>query len=195
MLINRYELLEKKYCELQEEFDSYERSSEEERINFVKRIEGLNFELSRKEKELLQTNSKRESLEASLKKKETQMEGVKRMMNQEIEGSLKKVADIQGKYQRLNEEYMQYKIESDKKIALCRQRNEFLNAKLQDITREKESTSSKNIERLDKQKMADMKEQIEKGKGETIALETKCEALRRTLKEQEAAAVKRTANL
>jgi hypothetical protein len=195
MLINRYELLEKKYCELQEEFDSYERSSEEERINFVKRIEGLNFELSRKEKELLQTNSKRESLEASLKKKETQMEGVKRMMNQEIEGSLKKVADIQGKYQRLNEEYMQYKIESDKEIALCRQRNEFLNAKLQDITREKESTSSKNIERLDKQKMADMKEQIEKGKGETIALETKCEALRRTLKEQEAAAVKRTANL
>jgi hypothetical protein len=195
MLINRYELLEKKYCELQEEFDSYERSSEEERINFVKRIEGLNFELSRKEKELLQTNSKRESLEASLKKKETQMEGVKRMMNQEIEGSLKKVADIQGKYQRLNEEYMQYKIESDKEIALCRQRNEFLNAKLQDITREKESTSSKNIERLDKQKMADMKEQIEKGKGETIALETKCEALRRALKEQEAAAVKRTANL
>ncbi len=30
---------------------------------------------------------------------------------------------------------MQYKIESDKEIALCKQRNEFLNAKLQDITR------------------------------------------------------------
>lgn len=57
------------------------------------------------------------------------------MMNQEVEGSLKKVSDIQTKYQRLNEEYMQYKIESDKEIALCKQRNEFLNAKLQDITR------------------------------------------------------------
>lgn len=80
----------------------------------MKKIEGINFELSRKEKELLQLASKKESLEASLKKKEVQIESVKRMMNQEIEGSLKKVSDIQAKYQKLNEEYMQYKIESDK---------------------------------------------------------------------------------
>jgi hypothetical protein len=32
------------------------------------------------------------------------------MMTQEVEGSLKKVSEIQAKYQKLNEEYMQYKI-------------------------------------------------------------------------------------
>jgi hypothetical protein len=35
-------------------------------------------------------------------------------MNQEIEGSLKKVSDIQAKYQKLNEDYMQIKIDSEK---------------------------------------------------------------------------------
>lgn len=33
-------------------------------------------------------------------------------MNQEIEGALKKISDMQTKYQKLNEEYMQYKIAS-----------------------------------------------------------------------------------
>lgn len=79
---------------------------------------------------------------------------------------------------------MQYKIESDKEIALCRQRNEFLNAKLQDITREKESISSKNIEKLDKQKIIDLKEQYEKAKAEIISLEAKLESQRRSIREQ-----------
>lgn len=121
----------------------------------------------------MQVASKRDSLESSLKKRETQFENVKRMMTQEVEGSLKKVSEIQAKYQKLNEEYMQYKIESDKEIALCRQRNEFLTIKLQEATRDRESASSKNIERLDKQKLADLKEQLDKCKAELIALETK----------------------
>jgi len=47
---------------LQEQFESYESNSEEERIAFVKRIEGISFEISRKEKELMQTGAKRDSL-------------------------------------------------------------------------------------------------------------------------------------
>lgn len=38
MLTNRLELLEKKHFDLQEEYEGYERTSEEERIAFVKRI-------------------------------------------------------------------------------------------------------------------------------------------------------------
>jgi len=45
-----------------------------------------------------------------LVKKDTQIDNMKKLMNQEIEGSLKKVSDIQVKYQKLNEEYMQIKI-------------------------------------------------------------------------------------
>lgn len=33
-------------------------------------------------------------------------------MNQQIEGSMKKVSEIQTKYQKLNEEYMHLKFES-----------------------------------------------------------------------------------
>lgn len=43
MYTNRYELLEKKYAELQADFEAYEKNYEEERITFVKRIEALNF--------------------------------------------------------------------------------------------------------------------------------------------------------
>lgn len=43
MLINRYDLVEKKYSDLQEEYEAYEKSSDEERIVFVKKIEGINF--------------------------------------------------------------------------------------------------------------------------------------------------------
>lgn len=90
---------------------------------------------------------------------------------------------------------MQYKIESDKQIALCRQRNEFLNAKLQDITREKESISSKNIEKLDKQKIIDLKEQYEKAKAEIISLEAKLESQRRSIREQQGISSKKIQNL
>ena len=58
--------------------------------------------------------SKKQTLETSLNKKESQIENIKKLMNQEIEGSLKKVSDIQAKYQKLNEDYMQIKIDSEK---------------------------------------------------------------------------------
>jgi len=41
---------------------------------------------------------------------------------------------------------------------------------LQEATKDRESASSKNIERLDKQKLTDLKEQLEKCKAEVIVL-------------------------
>jgi len=74
------------------------------------------------------------------------------------------VSDIQVKYQKLNEEYMQYKIESEKELALIKQKNEFQSNKLSELTKDKESGSNKNIERLDKQRFGDLKDQNEKFK-------------------------------
>ena len=68
------------------------------------------------------------------------------------------------KYQKLNEEYMQYKIESEKELALIKQKNEFQSNKLSELTKDKESGSNKNIERLDKQRFGDLKDQNEKFK-------------------------------
>jgi len=47
------------------------------------------------------------------------------------------VSDIQVKYQKLNEEYMQYKIESEKELALIKQKNEFQSNKLSELTKDK----------------------------------------------------------
>ena len=40
------------------------------------------------------------------------------MMKGELEASLKKYSDLQQKYQKLNEEYMHNRIDSEKEIAL-----------------------------------------------------------------------------
>ena len=114
LLGNKTEVLEKKYNETQSELEQLERNIDEERIGYVKKIEGLNFDLSRKEKDLLQLNAKNESLQQAFTKKEAQVEAVKNLMNQEIQSSLKKVSEIQTKYQKLNEEHMQYRINSEK---------------------------------------------------------------------------------
>lgn len=92
-------------------------------MSFIKKIEQLNFELARKEKEMLQAASRKEALEGNLVKKEQQIENVKKIMNQEIENSLKKIQETNVKYQKLNEEYLQFKIHAEKELALSRQRN------------------------------------------------------------------------
>jgi hypothetical protein len=57
---------------------------------------------------------------------------------------------------------MQYRIESEKELALIKQKNEFQASKLSDLSKEKETGSSKNLERLDKQRFGDLKDQNEK---------------------------------
>jgi len=52
---------------------------------------------------------------------------------------------------------MDMKINSEKEIALAHQRNGFLNNKLQELTKEKEIGSSKHLDKIDKQKITDLK--------------------------------------
>lgn len=47
---NRYDILKRKYDDNCEELAQIESQYEEDRISFVKKIEGLNFEISKKEK-------------------------------------------------------------------------------------------------------------------------------------------------
>lgn len=46
--MNKYEILEKKYNDSIEEFNSLENQTSQDRITFIKKIEMLNFELSKK---------------------------------------------------------------------------------------------------------------------------------------------------
>jgi hypothetical protein len=65
---------------------------------------------------------------------------------------------------------MQYRIESEKELALIKQKNEFQNNKLTELSKDKESGSNKNIERLDKQRFGDLKDLNEKLKAEVLVL-------------------------
>jgi hypothetical protein len=62
----------------------------------------------------MQALSKKENADNMLLKKDTQIDSIKKMMNDEIEASLKKVQETNAKYQKLNEEYLQFKIDSEK---------------------------------------------------------------------------------
>ena len=65
------------------------------------------------------------------------MEATKKIMNQEVEESHRKMAETQAKTQKTTEEYMQYKIHAEKDLALLKQRNEFQNNKMSELTRDK----------------------------------------------------------
>lgn len=56
---------------------------------------------------------------------------------------------------------------------MSRQRNDFLNSKLAEMQREREIGSSKNLEKIEKLKVTEMKEQIEKLKSDNLTLEAK----------------------
>ena len=82
---------------------------------------------------------------------------------------------------------MELKIESEKELALARQKNEFLTAKVAELVRERELLSSKNLidkPSLDKNDV--LREQCEKSQQETASLEVKLEKARKALREGEA---------
>lgn len=94
------------------------------------------------------------------------------------------MAESQAKTQKITEEYMQYKIQAEKELALLKQRNEFQNNKMSELTKDKESGSNKNIERLEKQRFGDLKDQTEKLKNDVLALESQIEGQKKTFREQ-----------
>ena len=53
--------LEKKELLIREELRKVQREFEEEKVVFLRKVENITFEMSRKEKEILQLNAKRES--------------------------------------------------------------------------------------------------------------------------------------
>lgn len=62
----------------------------------------------------MQLNAKKENLEAVVAKRDGQLENMRKTMHTEIENSLKKVSEVQSKCQKINEEYMHFKIEAEK---------------------------------------------------------------------------------
>ena len=90
---------------------------------------------------------------------------------------------------------MKYRIETEKELALVKQKNEFQATKLNDLSKDKESGSTKNFEKLDKQRFGDLKEQNDKLKADVLSLQGKLQAQRKAMRDQEAAAKKQYATL
>ena len=55
---------------------------------------------------------------------------------------------------------------------------------MSELTRDKETGSNKNIEKLEKQRFGDMKDQTEKLKADVLALESQVESQKKTFREQ-----------
>lgn len=78
--------------------------------------------MSRKEKELLQLNSRREANESQLQKKDQMLDQIQRESAEELQHANLRAEEYRAKYAALKDEYMELKIESEKEIALTRQK-------------------------------------------------------------------------
>ena len=134
----------------------------------------------------MQVSAKKDSLEAMLGKKDEQIQSHKKMMKGELEASLKKYSDLQQKYQKLNEEYMHNRIDSEKEIALTRQRNEFLQTKITDLNKQKDISLAKSSDKADKQKISELKQQNQTLKAEILGYSSKAETSRKSFKDMQA---------
>ncbi|EAS03779.1 amine-terminal domain guanylate-binding protein (macronuclear) [Tetrahymena thermophila SB210] len=160
-----------------------------ERKTFIQKVENLTQELSKKEKENIALQQKKENLEANLKKRESQLTQAKVEMQQERTENSNYIDDLKQKLQQASDEQIQQKIEFSREIALSNQRNEFLSKKNEDLARQNETLIQHYEEKLKilKQEMnQELNEKTDKLQQQRDQMEEKYEKVKKTLKEIEA---------
>lgn len=78
---------------------------------------------------------------------------------------------------------MHFKIDAQKQIALSKQKNDFLMARVNELAKQKETGSMRNLQKLEKNKIIELKDQVDKLKQENSSLQSKIENLRKNEKQ------------
>eukprot|EP01017_Pseudomicrothorax_dubius_P004498 TRINITY_DN1091_c0_g1_i1.p1 TRINITY_DN1091_c0_g1~~TRINITY_DN1091_c0_g1_i1.p1 ORF type:complete len:1158 (-),score=548.27 TRINITY_DN1091_c0_g1_i1:121-3594(-) len=169
-----------------------------ERKQLLSKLETLTTEVAKKEKEIFALGQRKEHLEASIAKKETTIEALKRDLAEERSSLTEKLEEAKAKLQRVNDEYLEKKIEYGRDLALSQQQIEFQNRKITELQKSVEDMITRYEEKLRLQKselQTEMVEKVEKLNEEKTALESKFEKNRKSLKEIESTYNKQLAAL
>lgn len=160
-----------------------------ERTQLLGKIENLTLEIAKKDKEIFALTQAKEQLEVNAMKKEIMLEKAKKELTDEKNNLIEKMEDTKAKLQKVNDEYLEKKVEYGREIALSQQQNEFLNKKIEELQRQVDEIIKRYEEKLKLQKqelVQEMNEKIEKMNEEKANLEVKYEKSKKSLKEIEA---------
>ncbi|KRX05422.1 P-loop containing nucleoside triphosphate hydrolase [Pseudocohnilembus persalinus] len=159
-----------------------------EKMGWTEKNESLSSELQRKEKELIKLQQKKEGLENTLKRKEELFEttkndliGEKNQLNEKLEETKKNLSKVQ-------DDFLQHKINYEKSIALSTQQNEFFGKKVEELEKQLEISSQRYEERIKSQKsewQSELGEKLGRIQEEKQQLEAKYDALKKNNKEGE----------
>lgn len=125
-------------------------SFEKERKNLLDRIEKITADLSKKEKEFLTVSQQKDYIEHSLRKKEAQLDNLKKESFSEKEAMNTKLEEAKSKIQRISDELLEKKIDFGREVALAKQQNEFLSKRLEDYQRQNDGLIDRYEEKLSK---------------------------------------------
>jgi chromosome segregation ATPase len=125
-------------------------SFEKERKNLLDKVEKISADLSKKEKEYLTVSQQKDYIEHSLRKKEAQLENLRKESLAEKETMNSKLEESKSKLQRLSDELLEKKIDFGREVALAKQQNEFLSKRLEDYQRQNDGLIDRYEEKLSK---------------------------------------------
>ena len=161
---------------------------EAERKQLVDNLDKARAELVSKDKELWNINQKYETASSELAKAQEQYNLKLKPLENENAKLGTQLEAIREKYNKLNDEYVDYKIEVGKKLALSQQQNEFLTKRVDELQKQADGSNKKIEDKLKEQRQEHLSELATlkaKHDEDRKDLEAKYEAKRRALKDAE----------
>ena len=180
-----YETLKKNY---DANIDGLRATLDAERKQLIENLDKARAELVSKDKELWNITQRFETANAELTKAQEQYNLKLKPLEEENSKMKTQFDSIKEKYNKLNDEHVDYKIEVGKKLALSQQQNEFLTKRVEELQKQIDGANRKIEEKLREQREEHMKELSAlktKFEDERKDLEVKYESKRRALKEAE----------
>lgn len=160
----------------------------EERTSLLSKLETLKTDLTEREKELYAASQSVENLSKENSQLKEKVEKYKSGNVNVVEELKSKVTEYKEKYDLINDEYMNKKIDFEKNIALTKQQLEFYQKRLQELQVQLDSSASKLEERLRIQREEhrnEINKLISQNKQEKDILEGKLDEKKKALKEIE----------
>lgn len=180
-----YEILKKNY---DMNIDGLRATLEAERKQLIENLDKSRAELVSKDKELWNITQKYETANAELTKAQEQYNLRLKPMEEENIKMKVHLESIKEKFNKLNDEHVDYKIEVGKKLALSQQQNEFLTKRVEELQKQADGANRKIEDKLKEQREEHVKELSAlklRYEEERKDLESKYESKRRALKDAE----------
>ncbi|CAD8091386.1 unnamed protein product [Paramecium sonneborni] len=159
-----------------------------ERKSLIQKIDVLSSQLNNLQKEHMALQQKKDLLENEKTRKEQQFEQSRKEWQEEKREQVERLEETKLRLQKMNDEFLEKKIEYGRETALIQQQNEFLQKKIEDLQRQIDTQQSRFDEKIKQQKneySVELEQKLERAQEEKTAIETKYEKIKKQLKEAE----------